>query len=308
VRIGAHVSTSGGVQNAIGRALDIGANCIQIFAGAPQRWAEARFPEEDVAAFRVLALEKDVHPVYIHSAYLLNFASQDPELRSKSGNSLLSSLRWAERLGAAGVITHLGSSREGDVEDAEGRVVETLAQVLKESPLTPHLLLETCAGQGNTIGRRFDQLARLAERLADSRVRVCLDTAHVFAAGYDITTPEGLDATIGEFDGTVGLPRLEAIHINDSKSPLASNVDRHENIGRGLLGEDTFSRILNNPALRPLPFLLEVPGHEKTGPDRENVDALRRLAGLPASVGDSPRGVREPEAKAVGLRRRSPAG
>ncbi len=284
MRIGAHVSTSGGVRNAIGRALDIGANCIQIFAGAPQRWAEARFSEEDVTAFRVLALEKDVRPVYIHSAYLLNFASPDPELRAKSTSSLLSSLRWAERLGAAGVITHLGSSRQGDVEDAEVRVAEALEKLLEESPFTPHLLLETCAGQGNTIGRRFDQLARLVERLADNRVRICLDTAHVFAAGYDVATPEGLEATIGEFDGTVGLPRLEAIHINDSKSPLASNVDRHENIGRGLIGEDAFGRILHHPALRPLPFLLEVPGHDKEGPDKPNVDALRRLAGLP--VGD----------------------
>lgn len=280
MRIGAHVSTSGGLHNAIGRALDIGANCIQIFAGAPQRWAEARFADEDVATFRHLSLEKDVRPVYVHSAYLLNFASEDPDLRAKSAQSILSGLRWAEKLGAAGVITHLGSSRGGEPPEAEARVGDTLTQLLREAPAGPHLLLETCAGQGNTIGRRFEQLARLVQRLADSRVQVCLDTAHVFAAGYDITTAEGLESTLEQFDGTVGLSLLEAIHANDSKSPLGSNVDRHENIGQGFLGEDAFARILQHPALRPLPFLLEVPGYNKEGPDKPNVDTMRRLAGL----------------------------
>ncbi len=281
MRIGAHVSTSGGVHTAIGRALEIGANCIQIFAGAPQRWAEARFPEEHVANFRRLAEEKDIRPTFIHSAYLLNFASQDPELREKSKQSLLGALSWAERLGAAGVITHLGSSKDGDLPDAEDRVCQALAEVLQSAPEKPLLVLESCAGQGNTIGRRFEQLGSILRRLGgDPRAQVCLDTAHVFEAGYDISTPEGLELTLEQFDQTVGIAHLKVFHVNDSKTPLGSNVDRHENIGYGRIGEEAFARILRHPALCRLPFLLEVPGMTNEGPDRPNIQALRRLAGM----------------------------
>jgi len=281
VRIGAHVSTAGGVHTAIGRAVDIGANCIQIFAGAPQRWATAHFPGEDVAAFRRLSQEKDVRPVFIHSAYLLNFASPDPALREKSSQSLASALAWAKALGAAGVITHLGSSKEGNVREAEELVCQALSAVLRGAPAEPLLLLESCAGQGNTIGRRFEQLGYILGQMeGDPRVQICLDTAHVFEAGYDITTSEGLEQTLGEFDRSVGLSHLRAIHVNDSKTPLGSNVDRHENIGYGLIGEEAFARILHHRALRPLPFILEVPGLTNEGPDRPNIETLRRLAGV----------------------------
>lgn len=281
MRIGAHVSTSGGVHTAITRAVDIGANCVQIFAGAPQRWADARFPDLDVAGFRTLSDEHDVRPAFIHSSYLLNFASQDPEIRLKSVVSLVGALRWAERLGAAGVITHLGSSRDGDLDQAEALVGECLGQVLEQAPAGPWLIVETCAGQGNTIGRRFEQIGSILAGLGTpDNPRVCLDTAHTFEAGYDITTPDGFEDTMEQFDRFVGISRLAAIHVNDSKTPLGSNVDRHENIGFGHLGEEAFGRILNQPYLRAIPFLLEVPGLAKEGPDRPNIDALRRLAGL----------------------------
>jgi len=281
VRIGAHVSTSGGVQTAIGRALAIGANCIQIFAGPPQRWAAATFKDEDVAAFRHLSAEQDIQPVFIHSAYLINLASADPALRDKSKSSLLTGLESAEKLGAVGVITHLGSSKDGDLQEAEARVCDAISSVLSDAPSSVWLLLETCAGQGNTIGRRFEQIGDILTRTGgDPRLRVCLDTAHVFEAGYDITSGEGLESVLEEFDQAISLSRLAAIHVNDSKTPLGSNVDRHENIGFGLMGEDTFAQVLHHPALRPLPFLLEVPGLTNEGPDRPNVEALRRLAGL----------------------------
>ncbi len=281
MRIGAHVSTAGGIHTAIGRAVQIGANCIQIFAGAPQRWAEAHFPEEDVAAFRRLSQEQNVLPAFIHSSYLLNFASQDPSLREKSVRSLVSALSWADTLGAAGVITHLGSSKDSDLQQAEELVCQAIIDVLRQAPAGPMLLMESCAGQGNTIGRRFEQLGTILARLDnDPRVQVCLDTAHVFEAGYDISTAEGLRQTMEEFDRTVGISHLRAIHVNDSKTPLGSNVDRHENIGLGLIGEEAFARMLHHPSLRPLPFLLEVPGLTKEGPDRPNIETLRRLAGV----------------------------
>jgi deoxyribonuclease IV len=285
LRIGAHVSTSGGVHTAIGRAVEIGANCIQIFAGAPQRWMEARFSDGDVETFRSLCREKDIQPVFIHSSYLINMASLDEALREKSVGSLTAALRWAEKLGAAGVITHLGSSKEADPEVAMDLVVSSIAAVLERLPESPHLVLETCAGQGNTIGRRFEQIGTVIDRLGRSpRLRVCLDTAHVFAAGYDITSAEGLELTLQQFDQSIGLERLVAIHVNDSKSAFASNVDRHENIGKGLIGEDSLALVLNHPRLRSVPFLLEVPGLDGQGPDRPNVLALRRLAGLDLQV------------------------
>lgn len=266
---------------AIGRAVDIGANCIQIFAGAPQRWAEARFPDKDVAAFRHLSQEQDVQPAFIHSAYLINLASTDDALREKSIRALVSALSWAEKLGVAGVITHMGSSREADPLQAEELVCQSLGQVLAGAPTGAALLLETCAGQGNTIGRRFEQLGSLVRKLDyDPRLRICLDTAHVFEAGYDIRTEQGLETTLEEFDRSVSLERLSAIHVNDSKSALGSNVDRHENLGQGLIGEDAFTRVLRHPSLRHLPFLLEVPGFAGQGPDRPNMEMLRRMAGV----------------------------
>lgn len=281
MKIGAHVSTSGGVHTAVGRAVDIGANCIQIFAGPPQRWAGAAFKDQDVAEFQRMLTEHEIGPVFIHASYLINLASSDGVLREKSLNSLLDGLRWADRLGADGVITHLGSSKDGDIAEAEALVADGVAAVLADSPSSVSLLLETCAGQGNTIGRRFEQIATVISRAGDdARLKVCLDTAHIFEAGYDISTEEGLEQVLGMFDRTVGLSRLSAIHVNDSKTPLGSNVDRHENIGFGHLGDDAIGRIIRHPNLRRLPFILEVPGMDKEGPDRPNIDALKRLAGL----------------------------
>lgn len=281
MRIGAHVSTSGGIHTAVARAVDIGANCVQVFAGAPQRWLEARFADDDIESFRQLSAQADVRPAFIHSSYLINLASSDEELRRKSIGSLISALKWADILGASGVITHLGSSKNGDPAEAMNFVGESLDLVLSGSPPSANLLLETCAGQGNTIGRRFEQIGELVRRLDSApRLHVCLDTAHIFAAGYDIATPAGLEATLREFDDHVGLERLTAIHVNDSKSALGSNVDRHENIGLGQIGEDALALVLRHPRLRGTPFLLEVPGFDGKGPDKLNIQTLRRLAGL----------------------------
>ncbi len=281
MRIGAHVSTSGGVHTAIGRALEIGANCIQIFAGPPQRWAAPGFKDEDVAEFRRLSREHGIQPIFIHSSYLINLASPDPILRGKSLDSLLGGLRWAERLGAVGVITHLGSSKDGDVAEAQSLVSDAVATVLANAPTVTWLLLETCAGQGHTIGRHFEQIGETIERAGgDERLRVCLDTAHVFEAGYDVRTQDGLDAVLAAFESAIGLDRLAAIHVNDSKTPFGSNVDRHENIGFGQLGGASISRILRHPRLSALPFLLEVPGMKNEGPDKPNIDTLRRRAGV----------------------------
>ncbi len=277
MRFGAHVP--GGVKSGVARAIEIGAECIQIFAAAPQSWRPPSHSDAAVEAFRRGCAEHGLSPVYLHGLYLLNFASENDELWQRSVEAALCHQQWADRLGAAGQIVHLGSGGAQTPAQARQRVIEAVRRILDRHTGQSRLLLETCAGQGNTIGRTFEELAEILAALDDPRLGVCLDTAHVFAAGYDVTTPEGLDETLRQLNTTAGLDRLWCLHANDSKAPRGSNIDRHENIGRGCIGEDGFRVILHHPALQHLPVILEVPGYDGQGPDRPNLEALRRLAG-----------------------------
>ncbi|HEY8475584.1 MAG TPA: deoxyribonuclease IV [Chloroflexota bacterium] len=298
MRIGAHVSASGGLVRAVERARAIGAECLQIFVGAPQRWASASYTDAEVEAFRVAS--GGLHPIFIHASYLVNLASPDVANRERSVQSLQASLRWARRIGARGVITHLGSAKGAPLEEAETLVVEQLHRVLVGAGLAtasdgpdgaapsatgraePLLILETSAGMGHIIGARPAQLGRILRGLgAPPSVAVCVDTAHVFAAGYDVRHRAGIDALLQEVDAEIGLDRLVVVHANDSKVPLGKGVDRHENIGRGHIGESGFEALLTHPMLQDLPFVLEVPGYGGEGPDAPNILIMRRLAGLP---------------------------
>ncbi len=279
MRFGAHVSTAGGIGNAIDRALEIGAECLQIFVSAPQQWREPAHPDEQVRKFVDGCRTHDLGPNFLHAIYLLNLATPQEDTYSKSIRSLVSYLHWAKRLEAKGVIFHLGSAGSGSYQEAEDRFVAAMERVLAETPEGVYLVLETAAGQGATVGRTFPEIGRLIQRLGgDGALKVCLDTAHVFAAGYDWRPTHNVEKIVEEFDRYIGLDRLVVVHANDSRSPLGSNVDRHENIGRGLIGEEAFRSILHHPAFRELPFILEVPGFDGKGPDRENLDILRRLA------------------------------
>lgn len=282
MRIGAHVSTAGALHLSIQRATQIGAECAQIFVGAPQRWKHLPYPDDHAAEFRRLAAESNVGPNIVHALYLVNLASPDPELRARSIESLVDEMQWCDALGVLGLVAHVGS-RVGNASYAEAmdRVVAGVGKILKTTS-SARFLIENTAGMGTSIGSSFAEIGEIIRRLdGDERLAVCLDTAHTFEAGYDYSTRDGLDAVLDEFDREVGLERLAAIHANDSKTPLGSNVDRHENIGRGHVGEETLELFMRHPAMRDLPFYLEVPGLAGKGPDRENIDALRRLAGLP---------------------------
>lgn len=278
-RFGAHVG--GGLARIPEKAAALGAECVQLFTAAPQSWRPARHDAEKVAAFRAAMAAHGITPVLIHGSYLLNPASADPTLVEKTVNSIASDLDWADQLGASGVVIHLGSSGADPLDVGLARCGEALERALSRYSGAASLLLETCAGQGNTIGRRFEELGYLVDRLNDERVGICVDSCHIFAAGYDITTEAGLAATIAALDRAVGLERVRAMHINDSKGPLGCNRDRHENIGHGQIGEEAFRRLLRDPAFRSLPLFLEVPGLDGDGPDRANLDVLRALAGAP---------------------------
>ncbi len=275
--IGAHVSTAGGLSTCVGRAHGLGAECMQIFLSAPQRWQLPRHTDEQVLEFGRLVGEAEIGPNFAHATYLINLASADPLIGQRSIDNLSASLSWAERVGLAGVVVHVGSGRGQSVEEAEIQVAGALEQVLL-SATTSGVLLENSAGSGDLLGSRFAQIGALFDRLGrDARLGVCLDSAHTFASGYDLRIVDGIERAVDEIDRAIGLDRLRLIHANDSKVGLGSAVDRHANIGQGLLGEEAFERMLAHPVLGPLPWVLEVPGYEDKGPDLRNVETLKRL-------------------------------
>jgi deoxyribonuclease-4 len=283
MRIGAHVSTEGGLEKAVERAQAMGAETIQIFGAAPQSWRKKEYQAEEAEAFRRKAADADVQPVFIHGVYLVNLATSDPVGLERSVGSLIWSMDVCRQIGALGAIFHLGSHRGAGFEAVLPQVVSAVQRILEGSPGDTWLILENSAGMGGSVGSRFSELGIIMREVASPRVKVCFDTQHAFAAGYDVATAQGLEASLAEFDEHVGLANLVAVHANDSKIPLAGGVDRHENIGEGLIGREGFKVIMGHPAFRDTPFLLEVPGFEKKGPDKENLDILleiRRELGL----------------------------
>jgi len=284
MRIGAHVSSAGGCQTVFARAADIGAEAIQLFISAPQQWKAPNITPEQESAFAAGFSAANV-PVFFHGVYLMNFASGDEAIQQKSVESLKNYLLWADRLGAAGTIFHVGSHLGAGFDAVLPQICRLLREAQEAAPGTSKLIMETNAGQGACVGRTFGELGAILRGLDNGRrVGICIDTCHVFAMGYDIATAEGCEIAMTEFDREIGLERLVAVHANDSKMPLGGVRDRHENIGDGHIGIEGFRCVMGHAAFRDVPFLLEVPGIDGKGPDRENIERLitiRRDLGLP---------------------------
>jgi deoxyribonuclease IV len=275
--IGAHVSMAGGLPNAIERGLERDCRAIQIFNQSPRMWRPTVFRSEDVEAFREAMADSQIDAVLIHAVYLLNCASDDPEIREKSLLSLTHSLRMGHHIGACGVVLHPGSAKTGDTGAAVARAGETIREALAESEVCP-LHLENTAGTGGTLGRSIDELALLIDAAGGGeRLRLCLDSCHLFASGYDIRSHAGMDALAGEISEKIGLERVGSCHLNDSQTPLGSNRDRHANIGEGELGESGCAAFLSAPALQDLPCVLETPGENRSGTTRDEVQLAVRL-------------------------------
>ncbi len=277
MKIGAHVRTAGGVDRGIDRAVEIGAEAIQIFSGAPQAWKRKSYTSAEVEAYRAKAAETGIGPCFIHGLYLVNLAADSPELLNKSLNALIEDMKAAHLLGAKGVIFHLGSHRGAGYEARVQQVIQYVQKVVEATPEDTWLILENSAGMGGSVGSRFAELGLIAREAGSPRVKVCLDTQHAFAAGYDLRSREGLLRAMEEFEADVGMERLVAVHANDSKCPLGGGLDRHENIGEGHIGREGFANIMGHSAFVDLPFLLEVPGFEGEGPDRRNVEILKEI-------------------------------
>ena len=279
IQLGAHVSIAGGTHNAPPRAGAIGATAMQIFTKQANRWAERECEEGECTAFGAALTQTGVRATCAHDSYLINLASPDPVLRARSLESFAAELRRCDALGLHFLVSHPGNFMD-EREAGLARNADAIAQALEQADPRVMLLLETTAGAGTVLGATFEELAAIIARLPaalQSRVGVCLDTAHVFAAGYDLV--HDYDGVIQRFDDVLGLDRLRMMHLNDSKAPFASRKDRHELIGEGAIGADPFRRIMTDPRLARVPKVIETPkGDEPEVMDRRMLERLRGYA------------------------------
>jgi deoxyribonuclease-4 len=271
---GAHCS--GGIKKALDKAVEMGAEAVQLFAQSPRTW---RFPNHDPAdleKFRGRREETGL-PALVHALYLVNLAAPDDAIYSKSTETMRATVDAACAIGADAVVFHVGSHLGAGFETGLERVVPALEQVLDRCNERTWLLLENSAGAGGTMGRSLDELALIYEALGrHDRLGVCLDSCHLFVSGVDVTDSATMAALVDDVDERIGLDRLRALHANDAKAPLGSNRDRHENIGDGLMG-DGLGVFLAHPKLQQLPVLLEVPGKDGKGPNADEIRKLREL-------------------------------
>jgi deoxyribonuclease-4 len=275
--IGAHVSPAGGLAKAVERGIERECDAIQIFNQSPRMWRPTAYGEEDFAAFREAFAASRLQAVLIHAVYLINCASEDAELCEKSLISLVHSLRVGEGIGAAGVVLHAGSALKSDPAAAVERAGKLIARALDETQSCP-LHLENTAGTGGTLGRSFAELAGLLDAAGGhERLGVCLDSCHLLASGYDVANPEGLAATLEEFDREIGRDRLHSVHVNDSMTALGSNRDRHAPLGQGELGEAGCALFLSEPAFDGLPAIFEGPGFAGKQAEVEDIRVMRDL-------------------------------
>jgi deoxyribonuclease-4 len=298
VRIGAHMSVAGGVSRAVDRAVLHGCEALQIFAKNANQWQGPPLAREEVARFRRRMDETGITPAVSHASYLINLATRAPLLRDQSIAAFVDELDRAHTLGLLGVVIHPGTCTEGTEAEGLALIADAIRVAVRARPRRQTMvLLEHTAGQGRSLGHRFEHLAAIIEHLDGSRrIGVCLDTCHLVASGYDITSADGYERTFAEFDTLVGFDRLRVVHANDSKRPCGSRVDRHEHIGKGCLGLEPFRRMLHDRRFSGRPMLIETektggrggrsrPGAIELDPlDVANLEALRTLrehAGVP---------------------------
>jgi deoxyribonuclease-4 len=275
--IGAHVSAAGGSNKSIARAEEIGAECFQIFASSPRMWSAKPIADEIAQKYADEMKRAGMGPTVLHGKYLVALGAEDPELLAKSEKALQADVAAANKLRALGVIFHPASHRGRGFKTVIDQFANSVRTILDNEPGDSLLMLETSAGAGDHIGSTFAELGTLIKAIGNDRVAVCLDTQHVWAAGYNIADADSLSVALDEFDKEIGIDLLRSVHANDSMRELGSSVDRHENIGDGLIGTAGFKTIMSHAAFKHVPFYLEVPGTGKSGPDKPNIDRLKAI-------------------------------
>ena len=277
------MSVAGGLENAFTSGRAVGCDCLQIFVKNQRQWRAGPLTDDQVFRFREARSATGLAPVVAHASYLLNLASPARSTREMSVDAMVDELTRCETLGVEALVFHPGAHLTGTIDEGILHIAESLDEVHRRcAGFHTMVLLETTAGQGSAIGWHFGQLAAIVDRVREAdRLGVCLDTCHLFAAGYDFRSAEGYAAMIDQLDRTIGIPRVRCIHTNDSKKNLGSRVDRHEHIGKGKIGKTGFAHFVNDPRFRDVPFILETPkGKDGRGTDLDmlNLKRLRALA------------------------------
>lgn len=276
--LGAHLSIAGGHINGLTKLQEIGGNCLQIFSSSPRQWIDPKITDEQIADFRKKAENLQISHIYFHATYLINLADSG-RIGAMSKKSLSTDMMLASAMNIRGVVIHLGSftaSQFSEEERSYETLIKNCKEVLSTAPKDVLFIIENAGTK--KIGATFDEIGQIIKDLDDPRVRVCVDTCHSHAAGYDLSTKEKLEGFLNLFDSLIGISKLELFHCNDSKDPLGAFRDRHENIGEGKVGLETVKLLLNHETTKQLPFILEVPGYDKKGPDKKNIDTLLALS------------------------------
>jgi len=277
--VGAHISISGGHHLAFERGEAIGCTAMQIFTKNATQWRAKPIPQEQADLFRKARGESAIDAVIAHDTYLINLAAPDEEKWAKSKAAFLDEMERCALLGVTGLVMHPGAHLGEGEEKGLERICRAFREIFAEAPDGVTVLLENTAGQGSYLGNRFEHLAAIMEGVPEGRFGICFDTCHAFAAGYDLSTLEGYEAVMAEFDRIVGLDKLRAFHVNDSMKGCGSRVDRHEHIGQGTIGREAFSLLMRDERFLTIPKILETPGGEEVDMDVVNIALLRELAG-----------------------------
>lgn len=280
-KIGAHLSITGGIDKALDRTVAIGANALQIFSSSPRGWNKAVTTNQTIQQFKKKKAQLHIDPVYFHASYLINLANADI-IGAKSKEVLIAELTYASQLEVKGSVIHLGSFKHNsdiahDVSQDKrySTLISNILDVLTNTPKDTLFIIENAGNR--KIGQSLEEIAAIVRDLNDERVRICLDTCHLFSGGYNITNKLELDQFIQTFDKLVGMHKIELLHVNDSKDPFASGRDRHENIGDGTIGQFGIQTFIAHPSLNHLPLIIETPGFENKGPDKANIDLLKKM-------------------------------
>lgn len=278
MRFGVHVSIAGSIAKAFERAADLGCGTMQIFSRNPRGWKFSDLTNENIEAWKTAREGQDIEPVTIHMPYLPNLASDDPDVSKRSTDSLTAELQRAELLECRYICTHIGKGMALWLDDAITCVASAIDRAIEESETSdPIILLENTAGQGTEIGNTMEEIGRIVAAIEHKdRIGVCIDTCHAHAAGYDLSSSEGLERLLTELDQHVGMERLKLVHLNDAKREAGSHVDRHEHIGLGTIGDDGMRRILNHPKLVDLPVIMETPVNDDRN-DKGNLAKAKSL-------------------------------
>lgn len=273
ITVGAHLSIEGGYSRALQRIAAIGGNVLQIFSASPKAWNFAKVSDETYEQFKADKKKLEIDPVYFHASYLLNLGD-GARIGALSTSLLTHELKIASRMGIKGSIIHLGSYKDNGNQHAT--LIANIAKVLEKIPDDVLFIIENSGTR--KIGLKIDEIAKIVKDMKDSRVRVCLDTCHLHAAGYNLKDKDSFEAFLADFERTIGLKKLELWHVNDSRDPFGSLRDRHENLGEGSAGPEVFINLTHHPETKNLPFIIETPGFDGLGPDKKNIDILKKFA------------------------------